>query len=424
MCYKRGWYKKICRGVSLAEPPKCITGVMVTGKTGINPLFISVWGWYKMPRKCTYKKVILVDWLRFTVGLHELMQISPKIDIEDENELLRHNEILGAVKQLLGLTSEIDFSDSYGLYRYKVGYILGGIRVCWDGNDNTLMVDISGEGCRLLETLVPSLDWLMLIRIVSSVERFNFSRLDVACDTYDLLDMDKIFKFTMEGRYVQLWNLVPLIRWGREQNILFGSKSSNVLLRIYNKTYERQCKSSAEDIPPNWVRCEFELSNRAVDSFVREWEECGDISKVYFGLMVSHLRFVKKLESNVTRSETVSWWGKFIDNSEPIKLAYKGGLEYNLQSLQDFLFNQCGSSIHAYLKIVGGDVSELVERASRQKLNPNQNALVSTVAALKEESFGFGCECMERIESKLDFEKYLQTYGEPMPENLQLRGKL
>lgn len=362
-----------------------------------------------MSRKCTYKKVILIDWLRFSIDFDEISKYGLS---DDEDISFLDSDILSRVKYLLGISDSSEFVNSFGLYGYTKGYILGGLRVCWGGNRGTLMVDISGEGCRLLETLNEGneeFDWLTLICFITSFSQYNFSRMDVACDTYDLLHIQTIFNYVMQNRYIQLWNVKPLIRWGREETILFGSETSNVLLRIYNKTYERECKSGAvpEEIPPNWVRCEFELSDKAVDSFIREWVSGGDISAVYFGLMISHLRFVKERAANLTRdSITVSWWNRFIDNNEPMKLAYKGGLEYNLQSLERYVFGQAGSSINAFLRISGGDVSELISRVEQIQFNSNQSALISTVEALKNSDFG--CGCIESIASKIDFEEYMR----------------
>lgn len=323
-------------------------------------------------------KFILVDWLTFTVSVQDFLDdgtVQPFFD----------GAILTQARALLGIGEDIEFQfRDRAFYGYKCGYFCGGIRICYGGCD-TVMFDLTGEGCRLLETVNDSLDWLELIFRVSGYSHFNFSRLDVACDTFGALKMSNILRYSLEGRYISRWKLPPRIVQGREETVDFGSPQSRTMLRIYNKTLERQCKlEEGVEIPPNWVRCELQLRNDAVDSFINEWQCCGDISEVYFGLMSNQLRFVKKRskhETNLERLETVAWWRRFLDNSDPIRLAYKGGLAYNLQSLHKYVYVQAASSIHTLLVASDWDVDQMLELVSQRDLNEKQQTLLCTVAA-------------------------------------------
>lgn len=321
-------------------------------------------------------KFVLVDWLTFTIGTLCLL------DVENNDYPYVDDAILQRVRELLGIGEGVEFMfKDRGFYGYKKGFYCGGIRICFGGSD-TVMVDLTGEGCRLLESVNKDLDWLELIARVSSFQRHNFSRLDIACDTFGTLNMAQIIRYTLHNRHISRWKLAPRVVQGREETVDFGSPQSRTMLRIYNKTLERQCKLDAgADVPANWVRCELQFRNDAVDSFIREWLECMDISQVYFGIMANQLRFVKRRESNLERSETVAWWRRFLDNSSPIRLAYKGGLAYNLQSLEQYVYIQASSSIKALLVLSDWDVDKLLNMIVHRDMNDKQQALIHTVAA-------------------------------------------
>ena len=54
----------------------------------------------------------------------------------------------------------------------------------------------------------------------------------------------------------------------------------------------------------------------------------------------------------------------FLDNAQPIRLAYIGGLSYNLESLNQYVFGQAGSSIKAWMML-------LVSKKFSVKNNPS-----------------------------------------------------
>lgn len=336
------------------------------------------------------EKKLLVDWLTFTVGLKCFLGLE---EDEDDISLLemvkfKDDAILQMAFEFLGIEQPLEFvATNRHMNGYMINYTCGGIWLCWQGNDNTFMFNFSGEGCRLLETVAPSLDWLNLIKRVGEYRQHNFSRLDIACDTFNELKMPWILRYTNEHRYISRWKIKPLVKMNREETVDFGSPKSRTLLRIYNKTLERQAKADDKSsVPEGWIRCELQMRDDAVDSFVREWRACGDISAVYFGLMANQLRFVKKRpesETNLQRLETVAWWRRFLDNSKPIKLLYKGGLAYNLDSLQKYLYVQAGSSIKTWLVLSDWDVDKMLEMVAQRRINDRQEALIKTMSAVR-----------------------------------------
>lgn len=320
---------------------------------------------------------ILVDYITFTVGRECLIQSVDNPGHEDET----HAGILETLCLIFGI-GELEFAQRRGLYGYDVGYIKEGITLCW-GNADTIMVQMSGHGCRMYESLPNSLGWPDLLRLVQNFQQYHFSRLDIACDTFDTLSMAKLMQFTLQQRYVSRFNDYFVGQGNKEESIMFGSPTSRLRLRIYNKTLERTRElGGSEDVPPNWVRLEFQLRNEAADSYIKSWQSTGNISTAYFGMMANQLRYVKERnEANPQRSQIISWWAKFLDHADKIPMAYRGGLEYNLQSLNRYVFGQAGSSIRAWLEVNGNDHTRLADLVQHKKLNERQKSLIELVTS-------------------------------------------
>lgn len=314
---------------------------------------------------------ILVDYIAFTVGRDCFIESVGNPEFEDETD----RGILNLLCLVFGF-GDLDFTLRRGFNGYDLSFQREGVTICWGGCD-TIMVQMSGKGCRLYESLPASLDWMELIRLVQGFQRHNFSRLDIACDTFGLLSMKKLMQYTREQKYVSRFVDYLVAEGNKEESILFGSPSSRMRLRIYNKTLERFRElGSMEGVPQDWVRLEFQLRDAAADSFIQAWQGTGNVSAAYFGIMANQLRFVKVRSSNLMRSETVIWWRKFLGNAGKIPMAYKGGLEYNLQSLQRYIFRQAGSSIRTWLELHNYDLEAFADLVRTRQLNEKQENLL------------------------------------------------
>lgn len=322
---------------------------------------------------------ILVDYITFTIGFECFMYSVDEDTVID----LSDGGICNFICSTFGF-GDLEFIMRRGFNGYDQSYIKDGITFCFGGCD-TIMIQMSGTGCRLYESINPNLDWLELIKKIQSYSTHNISRLDIACDTFELLDMRKLIQFTLDQRYVSRFVDYLVGQGNKEESIIFGSPSSRFRLRIYNKTLERirQLKTE-ENVPLGWIRLEFQLRDDAADSFITAWRATGNISTAYFGIMANQLRYVKKRdEKNPQRSVLIPWWRNFLGNADKIKLAYKGGLEYNFQSLQKYVFGQAGSSIRTWCEATDYDTQQLIEMVKHRKLNNRQENLLSTMGITK-----------------------------------------
>lgn len=248
-----------------------------------------------------------------------------------------------------------------------------GIRLLSGGRED-VCIDVSGVGCRMIETCNDNaFDWLSWFDFLKKEDGMNVSRLDVACDEKEgILNHRTLCSSTEKRRFVSRARKKIWIN-GDEEEVLWGSKSSDTRLRIYNKALERKTEG-------HWMRAEFQFRDEAADSFIFNLLDYGDIGRTYSGVLNNYLRYTTKApipgQRNQSRLNTASWWLRFTGTAEKISNVKVGGMEYNFDSLERFLSEQCASSMKAYIRACGGDVTALLRLAQEAQLTKKQEDML------------------------------------------------
>lgn len=312
---------------------------------------------------------ILVDYFSFTVAVGQFTGHPEQYD----------GDLFSDICERFGL-EDMQFEDRGGYHGYTKSHWYNGIVIAYDppnreGDQGTIHLNMSGSGCRTYETHRPDLEWAGWIRdLQDTYSSFHCSRLDIACDTYALLDVTTIQKWTRKEWYKSQWRTYLIQEGTAENSVVWGSAKSDFRLRIYDKTLERRrVVPNPDEVPEGWVRAEYQLRNDAAASFLREWLSTNNISAAYFGIMRNQLIYTKNYDGkNADRLSMPHWWSVFLGNYQQIKMAYPGGVEYNLQQLEKYLFHQAASSIKTYLKYTQGDLAPLMNGIQGAKLNDRQ----------------------------------------------------
>lgn len=304
---------------------------------------------------------LLVDWCTFTITRFDFLSAEA-----DEQYIFER------VLSKFGLQS-LSWLETRGRNSYNICYYADGISILLGGRDD-ICIDFSGTGCRAWESCNPGWTWERLIfHMLATYPSLHFSRLDIACDTFGLLSAKLLAKYTWAGKFVSRWRKPHCDVGVGICIIYFGSGKSDFMLRIYDKTIERLARG-VENVPEGWVRLEFQLRNKAIQSFLRSWKETQDISLTFFGILRNQLLFVSEVPDRANRhqdrAQIVRWWAKLLANSGRIKMAYCGGMEYNLDNLKRYVLNQSGSSIRTFVEVFGSE--HLLEQVSSVPLNDRQ----------------------------------------------------
>ncbi|MCL1903366.1 MAG: replication initiation factor domain-containing protein [Oscillospiraceae bacterium] len=291
------------------------------------------------PVKKRKENIILYDWLTVTSQID-----SPQTLIE-----------------LFGLEN-LKFESGYGRYFYKQRLFCGKINVYFDGHDENMGVclEMSGQGCREFETFGHG-DWDKLFSIFFENDgEYNVARLDVALDDYqELLNIFKIADYTRQELYIAKAQSTKITysKEGKGQSeavsVTFGSRSSETLIRIYDKAKERGYEDDT-----HWVRCEMQLKGDHAKNFILVNKPVGE---KFRGVLNNYLRFTvpDKNNSNECRWKTRAFWTKFLDTSEKISVYSSKDIVYNLSRLEYWLIRQQGNNLDVYIQCLG--IEELLK---------------------------------------------------------------
>lgn len=308
---------------------------------------------------------ILIDWFAASTRCH-----TPE-------KLVKH----------LGLPIS-SFMHTYGFYGYADRLYFGGISIHYnlknDDEQNSVLLEMSGQGCRQFETS-SGVGFMQLFCEVSNGD-FNITRLDIAYDDIDhngngLLDIGKIARYTSHQRFVTKWgggNVMDSFRVAGNNEpmvhaltVQFGSRQSKILLRIYDKAQERG------GFDYHWVRAEIVFKRERAAAFIGEVLNGKPIGEIYAGVMCNYLRFIKRDHSRKERCTVIEWWERFLNYAEKIRLFSPKTVEYNLERVKNYVLNQAGNCIDTYIACVGENkfMSDLKSRKTH--LNDNQIRVIS-----------------------------------------------
>ena len=301
--------------------------------------------------------IILYDWLSFTV---------------------KTDDPLWVIDDILGLGS-CPWETIKGARGYQDRLYFSSISVHYNGREDMgVWVEMSGQGCRTFETLSDlPYKWETIFNLISEY-KMHLTRLDVAYDDHSgVLDIDQLIQDTRNHEYVSKSDYWELIESSKGQSMQFGSPSSDVLIRIYDKARERNCPAGE-----HWIRCEIQLRNDRAAAFTKLPTSIGDS---YCGVVMNYLRFVDPddLDSNRWRWPLKSHWSDFLHDAQRISIYQAPGMDYNMDKLKKFVFNQAGNASAAYIQINGLEdfIQHLENRPVRS--NPKYDRLVELYGEFK-----------------------------------------
>lgn len=316
--------------------------------------------------RCSRENLILIDWCSFTLRLY------------DEQNDFRYD--LTDVIQLLGLSEYTErFEHLKGFYGYKERFYFGGINIhCTNESSNTVWVEMSGKGCRMFETCSTT-DFTYLFNFFNINKHIvNVTRIDIAYDDFNhVLDKDTLVYHASKGFYISRFKSIysEISYTADDWTLYFGSKKSECMFRIYDKSAERGVK----DKIPHWLRFEIQLRDDRATEFVNQVIDNDlNIGKIFKGVCHNYIRFCKETkDSNKQRWKTAQWYSDFLDNVDKISLWTKCDIDYNFERLQNYIQINCGNAIDAYIKIKGIDGLEKAVNARPTKPSEKYLRLVN-----------------------------------------------
>lgn len=320
-------------GEERANPRYGNTGV---GRTALNPL-----------RAC-------LDWVEGTLKVENFRLIFELFNIPETEWEIREK----------------------GMFRYKRQMRHGKIIVLWDGinaEDMGVHFILSGEACRQFEARYPY-GWYRFLN--DAIVKYNgqFSRIDAAIDDFKGYYTVR----AMVGR-VKRGEVTSKFKLGKNeetirimdgetlgQTIYFGSKKSDLQVRIYDKLQERLAKGiEVEEGLETWVRTELQMRNNRAQAFairvIKSYpngnvELANNVGHIIAGILRNVITVRSKLKSDTNKSRwpVCRWWTEYLGDVERISLADKAP-DRTLEQTKRWAEQQMPRTLAKLYMAMGGD---------------------------------------------------------------------
>lgn len=301
------------------------------------------------------KNCIIIDWLTFS---HKLFTVQDAIEV-------------------LGLAGESWVDECGSNYRYEKRKTFMHMTIHYTEKNHSafvpgVCVEMSGQGCREFEEF-SSISWCDLltwlhdesqheikiapsgstyvdclhydhVNQIRTVKVAQISRLDLAYDDFEgKLDINVMASETRAFNYTTILKRHKIIEDSETANpdhvglsVCFGSKSSNVYFRFYDKRVERE----RWDLP-HWIRAEIQLRAAAA---------VGALDCICSGMPIGELhanicnRYIQyKIPGNDTHKDrwnTAQWWFEFLGSVSEICLFTRKDVEYNKKRMDHYAYKQ------------------------------------------------------------------------------------
>lgn len=237
---------------------------------------------------------IIVDWLQFT--------------------LLRDDGLETVLKILKQKKDDFESLEKGGL-GYKRQIINNNVRLYFEGLPGMgVCCSVSGKGCRYLEAQGQNL-WQLIFRLARSV-KINITRIDLALDT-DVKLINKVRQSVDKKKYISKSRNISYICKSlesstRTETIYIGSRSSALMIRLYDKAVEQKL----EDV--DWERWEIVLKKKKIKEVIPLLER--DISQTFRDILYTYFRPLQSVDSNKSRSKVCKWYMDFLGSVKKISL--------------------------------------------------------------------------------------------------------
>lgn len=251
---------------------------------------------------------------------------------------------------LLGLDHEgIAWEQVKGAHGYRDRLYWEKISIHYNGREDMgIWLEMSGQGCRAFESFGSGDYESLFCEVFNNPGDMHITRLDVAFDDLEgLLDIEIVCRDSRKAEYVSKFRTgAATYGLGDDtgKSVLLGSRSSEALVRIYDKAAERGFDDR------HWVRVELQLRRERASAFLQRTEPIG---ARFAGVLANYLRFIDEpsgFDTNRWRWPMKKYWADLLDGASRIRLYEKPGSDYNMINLENFVFKQAGNAIYTYLE--------------------------------------------------------------------------
>ncbi len=223
----------------------------------------------------------------------------------------------------------------------------------------------------------------VLIEFLQQVKSIGwFTRLDLAVDDHgaNFFDVSDVRDFLTRQEVVSKFRTYrdvyesTFTGENTGHTIYFGSRQSEVMLRVYDKQLEQNNKASDPDkvINEKWIRWELELkdarANIAADFLIQRKQ----IGCIVMEVLNNYVRYIINDDSNRSRCSSHPLWEKFVGAVGKLRL-FVAAAEKTIRDKKRWLIRQCMPTIAAVIISDGGSFDIITQHFDDAVLRMSNN---------------------------------------------------
>lgn len=260
-----------------------------------------------------------------------------------------------------------------------------GISILYDGNDGMgIHVNVTGIGVSVVlltfkETLAVDTPFgpgyncweenLFATFCLKLSEVGKFTRLDVAVDDYGAKyysPQDVFHKFQHDCVVTKFRNCTRNDKYNMPNSccgytVYFGSRQSEIMLRIYDKKLEQNNKMDLNSqLIEEWTRWELELKDDRANQFALEFGKADVFGKSVMGVLSYYFRIIVNDNANKSRCSVDPTWAEFTQGIDKLRLAIKKPMR-SLWDKESWVESQVAPTLCTLLISYGGDMTRFYD---------------------------------------------------------------
>lgn len=259
-------------------------------------------------------------------------------------------------------------------YQKQIKWADGNVFILFNDQDTPqaqsmgVHVMITGKGCRAYSQ-VHDLKAL-LVELTARKPAAVFTRVDLAIDDMAdrLVNFDRIHDAAIAGHFTSRWS-----KWDelnsrqcttgefRGRTMYFGSQSSAIFCRIYDKTLERKAKSKEEKpVADHWTRLEVVFKKERAQQLVGHLVGGMPVGVAIRGVLKQYIRFLvpSDRDTNKARWASAPWWDHLLAGVESLSLTFKPETR-SIEEMASWVEKQISPTIAAIMTAHQGDLAWL-----------------------------------------------------------------
>ena len=220
------------------------------------------------------------------------------------------------------------------------GTPFGGDAVCLSDFDNSIMVE-----------------FLQQVRRLGWLTRFDLAVDDLGAQYFTLDDVKGFLNRQEVVSKFRVYKDVLESTFANEKTghtIYFGSRQSEVMLRVYDKQLEQNQKAAdGEELLDPWVRWEIELKNDRANIAADFLVQRKQLGEVIMEILNNYVRVIVPDDSNRSRCSSHPLWEKFVNMVGKLRL-YVETAQKTIEDKKRWLIRQCLPTIAGVIIADGG----------------------------------------------------------------------